>query len=215
MTGVSANRASWKVGRARSRGRLRALRVAFGNVPSEASPLRCMSSASRRLVLTSPMTSPLAILCQCCCVNNLPSLKETPTLAYDGVRGIMPFPERIVINWIHRLLRVELAVTPSFVVSPSVAELKPCNKNDECRDKQCRQNARTDQQLLHLESFLSDLRPFRDQKESSSFFAPHFIAGGFIPAFARCCFCIAANLLVFTRPISTKFNPWIFLPNTH
>ena len=29
------------------RTRLRALRVAFGNVPSEASPLRCMSSASR------------------------------------------------------------------------------------------------------------------------------------------------------------------------
>ena len=62
MTGVSANRASWKVGRARSRGRLRALRVAFGNVPSEASPLRCMSSASRRLVFTSPMTSPLVLL---------------------------------------------------------------------------------------------------------------------------------------------------------
>jgi hypothetical protein len=133
----------------------------------------------------------------------LPSLKETPTLAYDGVRGIMPFPERIVINWIHRLFRVELAVTPSFVVSPSVAELKPCDKNDECRDKQCRQNARTDQQLLHLESFLSDLRPFRDQKESSSFFAPHFIAGGFIPAFARCCFCIAASLLVFTSPMTS------------
>ena len=42
------------------RTRLRALRVAFGNVPSEASPLRCMSSASRHLVFTSPMTSPLA-----------------------------------------------------------------------------------------------------------------------------------------------------------
>lgn len=25
--------------------------------------------------------------------------------------------------------------------------------------------------------------------------------GGFIPAFARCCFCIAANLLVFTSPM--------------
>ena len=107
----------------------------------------------------------------------LPSLKETPTLAYDGVRGIMPFPERIVINWIHRLLRVELAVTPSFVVSPSVAELKPCDKNDECRDKQCRQNARTDQQLLHLESFSSDLRPPRDQKESSPFLsAAHWMS---------------------------------------
>ena len=29
--------------------------------------------------------------------------------------------------------------------------------------------------------------------------------GGFIPAFARCCFCIAANLLVFTSP--TVFPP--------
>ena len=84
----------------------------------------------------------------------LPSLKETPTLAYDGVRGIMPFPERIVINWIHRLLRVELAVTPSFVASPSVAELKPRDKNDECRDKQCRQNTRAYQQSLHFYSFL-------------------------------------------------------------
>ena len=52
------------------RTRLRALRVAFGNVPSEASPLRCMSSASRRLVFTSPMTSPLALLFQCCCVKS-------------------------------------------------------------------------------------------------------------------------------------------------
>ena len=52
------------------RTRLRALRVAFGNVPSEASPLRCMSSASsRRLVFTSPMISPLAQLWHCCCVN--------------------------------------------------------------------------------------------------------------------------------------------------
>jgi hypothetical protein len=115
----------------------------------------------------------------------------------------MPFPERIVINWIHRLLRVELAVTPSFVVSPSVAELKPCDKNDECRDKQCRPNARTDQQLLHLESFLSDLRPFRDQKESFSFFAPYFTAGGFIPAFARCC-CIATCLLALTSSIAPQ-----------
>ena len=40
-------------------------------------------------------------------------------------------------------------------------------------------------------------------------------ADGFIPAFARCCFCIAISLLVFTSPLSTKFNPWIFLPNTH
>ena len=30
--------------------------------------------------------------------------------------------------------------------------------------------------------------------------APFFI-GGFIPAFARCCFCIAASLLVFTSPM--------------
>ena len=28
----------------------------------------------------------------------------------------------------------------------------------------------------------------------------NFPVGGFIPAFARCCFCIAANLLVFTSP---------------
>ena len=52
------------------RTRLRALRVAFGNVPSEASPLRCMSSASRGLVFTSPMTSPLALLFQCRCVKS-------------------------------------------------------------------------------------------------------------------------------------------------
>ena len=51
------------------RTRLRALRVAFGNVPSKASPLRYMSSASRRLAFTSPMTSPLALLCQSYCVN--------------------------------------------------------------------------------------------------------------------------------------------------
>ena len=58
----------------------------------------------------------------------LPSLKETPTLAYDGVRGIMPFPERIVINCIHRLLRVELAVTPSFVVSLLWPSSSPATK---------------------------------------------------------------------------------------
>ena len=28
-------------------------------------------------------------------------------------------------------------------------------------------------------------------------------AGGFIPAFARCCFCIAASLLVFTSPMTS------------
>ena len=56
------------------RTRLRALRVAVGNVPFEVSPLRCMSSASRRPVLTSPMTSPLALLCQSCCVNGEPPL---------------------------------------------------------------------------------------------------------------------------------------------
>jgi len=29
-----------------------------------------------------------------------------------------------------------------------------------------------------------------------------FPGGGFIPAFARCCFCIAASLLVFTSPMT-------------
>ena len=54
----------FRIARWGERTRLRALRVAFGNVPSEASPLRCMSSASRQLVPTSPMTSPLALLYQ-------------------------------------------------------------------------------------------------------------------------------------------------------
>ena len=31
---------------------------------------------------------------------------------------------------------------------------------------------------------------------------PPFSTGGFIPAFARCCFCIAASLLVFTSPMT-------------
>ena len=30
-----------------------------------------------------------------------------------------------------------------------------------------------------------------------------FFIGGFIPAFARCCFCIAASLLVFTSPMTS------------
>ena len=34
--------------------------------------------------------------------------------------------------------------------------------------------------------------------------APPFI-GGFSAAFARCCLCIAANLLVFTSPITRSF----------
>ena len=93
----------------------------------------------------------------------VPSLKETPTLACHGVRGIIPFPEHIVINWMHHLLRVERAVAPSFVVSPSVAELKPSDKNNERHDKQYRQNTRTDQQPLHLESFLLDLSTPRDR----------------------------------------------------
>ncbi len=32
------------------------------------------------------------------------------------------------------------------------------------------------------------------------------LCGGFIPAFARCCFCIAASLLVFTSPIRFPFR---------
>ena len=40
----------FRIARWGERTRLRALRVAFGNVPSEASPLRCMSSASRAAV---------------------------------------------------------------------------------------------------------------------------------------------------------------------
>ena len=47
--------------------------------------------------------------------------------------------------------------------------------------------------------------------------APHLLAfggigrqrlffGGFIPAFARCCFCIAASLLVFTSPMRTLYH---------
>ena len=32
-----------------------------------------------------------------------------------------------------------------------------------------------------------------------------FFAGGVIPAFARCCLCIAANLLVFTSPMTSSF----------
>ena len=35
--------------------------------------------------------------------------------------------------------------------------------------------------------------------------APPFPIGGFIPAFARCCLCIAANLLVFTSPMTHSF----------
>jgi hypothetical protein len=74
-------------------------------------------------------------------------------------------------------------------------------KSRDTSHQQCRQNARAYQQPLHLESFLVGLCLPRDQKESSPFLAPHFTAGGFIPAFARCCFCIAASLLVFTSPI--------------
>ena len=43
--------------------------------------------------------------------------------------------------------------------------------------------------------------PFRNGNEPLPFHAAFFPTGGFIPAFARCCFCIAANLLVFTSPI--------------
>ena len=32
---------------------------------------------------------------------------------------------------------------------------------------------------------------------------PFFTGGGFIAAFARCCFCIAINLLVFTSPMTS------------
>jgi len=121
----------------------------------------------------------------------------------------MPFPERIIERiatpWVQGLLRVKLAIAPSFVISPSMAKFNPRDKNNECHDKQYRQNTRTDQQSLHFESFLWDLRPSRDQKESAPFLAPHFTAGGFIPAFARCCFCIAASLLVFTSPIRLPF----------
>ena len=34
----------------------------------------------------------------------------------------------------------------------------------------------------------------------------YFPVGGFIAAFARCCFCIAANLLVFTSPMTSAYD---------
>ena len=43
---------------------------------------------------------------------------------------------------------------------------------------------------------------------------PPFFTGGFIPAFARCCFHIAANLLVFTSPTVFPLLPRI-IPNLH
>lgn len=53
--------------------------------------------------------------------------------------------------------------------------------------------------------------PLRQQRfQVADTFAPFpgfsrgiFPIGGFIPAFARCCFCIAASLLVFTSPIES------------
>ena len=42
--------------------------------------------------------------------------------------------------------------------------------------------------------------------------APPFPTGGFIPAFARCCFCIAISLLVLTSPIHIPFYAYI-IPN--
>ena len=91
-----------------------------------------------------------------------------------------------------------------------MAKFKPRDKNNECRDKQYRQNAYTYQQPLHLESFLVGLCPSRDQKESSPFLAPHFTGSGRMPAFARCCFCIAASLLVFTSPIRFPFRRIVY-----
>ena len=39
-------------------------------------------------------------------------------------------------------------------------------------------------------------------------------SGGFTPAFARCCFCIAISLLVFTSPTVFPLLPRI-IPNLH
>ena len=55
-------------------------------------------------------------------------------------------------------------------------------------------------QLQHPYDKGLDGLPFRNGNEPLPFHAP-FFTGGLIPAFARCCFCIAANLLVFTSPI--------------
>ena len=89
------------------RTRLRALRVAFGNVPSEASPLRCMSSASRRLVFTSPMTSSLALLYQSYCVNRVPvppsrflaTLAHYPRSHSRAVSTLIVTPSSEIVSW--------------------------------------------------------------------------------------------------------------------
>ena len=59
-----------------------------------------------------------------------------------------------------------------------------------------------------------DELPFRNGNEPLPFHAAFFPTDGFIPAFARCCFCIAANLLVFTSPTVFPLLPRI-IPNLH
>ena len=43
------------------------------------------------------------------------------------------------------------------------------------------------------------------REDTLPFPAPPF-TDGFIPAFARCCFCIAASLLVFTSPMTSAYD---------
>ena len=98
--------------------------------------------------------------------------------------------------WVQRLLCVELAVTPSLVISPSVPDLQPCHKCGKHREGKYGQRAKPGQQSLHLPPLPLPDRPFQPGNAP-----PPFFTGGIFPNLERCIFCIAANRLVFTSPI--------------